>query len=228
MESGRKNMMAIVMFAAAVVMMAALFPPANENKAAANPTQTTSSAKPSTQVASSSSPKQVNYSENATKAIARTSLNLEGEAQDRNLSLSDVALLRHLAQLQPAILDEIGEMEWMILHGYPHHAVHSLEKIYYLAKGGEYLCPADAFSHVGPYLAFNETELAMEVAEEGAKQLGEWTDKARAVKERTPTAYPGGLDELISAMNRTAIEMEEGNYAAALEDAKYVEKNGYC
>src|SRR3989338_6577263 len=93
------------------------------------------------------------------------------------------------------------EAQWMAQHGYSQHVMHSLQSIYTYAKWEEEACPAH--------------------------QLGEWDAMAMEKRAQNPQTYPK-LEEILSAMEREISAFEAGDYATAVEKAKYIGENGYC
>ncbi len=160
-------------------------------------------------------------------AVEAESLRLQGVAGERNLTRADIAPLLRMTEMDADLLRETQEVGWMIDHGFQNHVSHSLNAIYWIAKDGQWLCPADSLSHVGLFLQYNETAMAADAAKEGADALGPWAVKARAAKRASPDAYPD-LEKLISVMEKVKPEFDSGDYAAAESDSDYLAMNGYC
>ncbi|MBS3069528.1 hypothetical protein J4441_04135 [Candidatus Micrarchaeota archaeon] len=147
--------------------------------------------------------------------------------QARNLTLEDLARMGELTGTNAGMHGEFLEAQWMAQHGYSQHVMHSLQSIYTYAKWEEEACPAHQLWHAGIFLQFNETHMAEHAIEEGKEQLGEWDAMAMEKRAQNPQTYPQ-LEEILSAMEREISAFEAGDYATAVEKAKYIGENGYC
>ncbi len=143
----------------------------------------------------------------------------------RNLTLADISNLGSMVKGNARMENEFAGLEFMAGHGYPNHVEHTLGSLYSIAANTTLLCPADALSHVGIYLKYNETGMAKDAVSEGARQLSAWEAMAREAAKKG--AYPG-LEKMLSVMKDEAAQMDAGNYSAAINDSDYLGQNGYC
>ncbi len=160
-------------------------------------------------------------------AVESESLRLQALSEKRDLTVGDLSALDNLTKPDPPLHGEVTEAEWMIAHNFTRHVAHSINAVYWIAKDGQWLCPADPLSHVGIFLRYNETVMARDALEEGRSSLDPWLAQAQAVREKDPQAYPG-LDALAAAIRRVISDMDRDDYASAMIDSAYVDQNAFC
>ncbi len=161
--------------------------------------------------------------------IENESLRLQGVAMQRTLAEQDFANLSSLTQIDPKLHGEFLEVQWFMEHNLSNspHISHSLNSIYWIAKQGKWVCPADSFSHVGLFLEYNDTDLANDAFNDGQSVLAEWTTKARNLHAQNASYY-SNAEDLISVMNDLISNYNEKNFEKVKNDSTYLEENGYC
>lgn len=147
--------------------------------------------------------------------------------ETRNLTQSDLEKMGWLTSGDAELHGEYNEALWMVEHGYARHARHSLSAIYFASKGEETPCPFHPLSHVGAYLAYNETGMAQDAVNEAEGALPEWEATARATKAEKPETYPG-LEEVLASMKREIAAFQAGDMATVKNESAYLDANGYC
>ncbi len=167
------------------------------------------------------------YSQPDKPAIEDEATRLMALQEKRDLAVPDLSTLELLTRGDAEMHQETVEAGWMITHNFTRHVGHSLNAVYWLAKNGQWLCPADPLSHVGIFLQYNETGMAKDALEEGRSTLDPWLAQAQAVRAKDPEAYQG-LENLTSAMRRVISDMDSNDYAAAISDSGYVDQNAFC
>lgn len=160
-------------------------------------------------------------------AIGREYFRLAVIMEKRNLTSEDLEGMGYLTKGDPELHDEYEEALWMATHGYARHAGHSLSSIYHSSRGDEAPCPFHPLSHVGAFLAYNETGMAQDAADEAEGALPEWERGARATKAEKPETYPN-LESVIASMEREIDAFRRGDMPQVENESAYLDENGYC
>ncbi|MFN7990878.1 MAG: hypothetical protein U0R44_01835 [Candidatus Micrarchaeia archaeon] len=145
----------------------------------------------------------------------------------RNLTADDLAPLQAVTENDPKLRPEVEEALWMIDHNYTTHVSHTLNSIYWIAKEGRWVCPADSLSHVGIFLKFNETEMAKDAEKDGEETLDEWIAKAERARKADPSFYPD-LDSVVISMKRVISYMKQSDFGDAMDESLHLGEIGYC
>lgn len=144
--------------------------------------------------------------------------------QQRNLTSLDLANLRLLAGKNPAVIDELTEVEFFALHNESVHVDHALSQVYFAFLGETYLCPLDDLSHVSVYLRYGENQRAAESLEEARRKWGKWLYKVENVKKRFPSTYP----DLVTMRGKATMVFEATDLFSVENELNYIERNGFC
>ena len=163
------------------------------------------------------------------ESVENESLRLQGVAMEREFTNEDLANLNNLTKNDPKSHSEFLEIEWFMDHNFSasKHIGHSLNSLYWIAKQGKWLCPADSFSHVGLFLLSNDSDLANDAFNDGQETLSEWTTIARSLHAKNASYY-SNAEDLISVMNDLVANYNENNFEKVKEDSKKLEEIGYC
>ncbi len=193
-----------------------------------NPAQSTPAPSP-TPAAILASPSAGLDGSSLTKAlIANETFRLESLYLQRNLTVEDLNKLEGLANQDPGEFGtEFKELKWMMEHDFTKHVGHSLGTIGNIALNKTIYCPSDALSHVGLFIQYNETEMALDALHDGQLQIEGWTKQVKEARKRNPNAY-ANFEQALEVMNREINETLAGDYAASIRDSAYVDANVSC
>ena len=159
--------------------------------------------------------------------VANETFRLESLSQTRNLTVADLQPLKLLVIQDIEFADSFAELDWMVVHNYPMHVIHSLAAVNGVALNQSLLCPADDMSHVGIYLSANDTAMVALAINGTRDDVDAWAAQVAAKKSASPSSY-AGADILISRMRQELSDYDRGDYQATIADAKFVENNLIC
>lgn len=160
--------------------------------------------------------------------IANETFRLEDLYFQRNLTIEDLNKLEGLTNQDPEELEgEFKELKWFVERNFTKHVAHTLAGIGNIALNKTIACPSDALSHVGLFLQYNETGMALDALREGQEQMPGWIMQVKEARKRNPNAY-ANFQQAVEVMNREINETLAGDYAASIRDSAFVDANVSC
>ncbi len=160
----------------------------------------------------------------SSEAVLKESSKLVELNTQRNLTTSDLVVLRKLVQHNAEALAELQEVKFFVSRNESVHVDHTLPQVYFAFAGEVVPCPLDDLSHVSVYLRYGENDLAGKSLVEAREGWVAWLEKAEKTKAKNPSTYP----MLEAAKQKALVVFNAVDLSEATEELSYIERNGFC